>query len=85
MWKDPFYDRVPGPELGYVRLPIYVDLTKEEYKKFNKKWKDAGFQGTRDIQCIQVVRSERSSKRYDITKPLDEHKANLLFRWLFKL
>lgn len=84
MWKDPFYDRVPGPELGYVRLPIYVDLTKEEYKKFNKKWKDAGFSGTRDIQCIQVVRTELS-KHYDISKSLKEHESNLLLSWLFKL
>lgn len=81
MWEDPIYDRIPGPKLEYVRFPIYVDLTEEEYKKLIKKCEDVNWPKSERIRAIQFVRSERPG-HYDVKR---SDKADTLFRWLFKL
>ena len=84
MWKDPIRHDIPGPADGCVRLPIYVDLTEKEYMAFRRKFCGDHVRDYGPVRCFTVVRSELP-KHYDVTKPLDSYKCEVMIRWLFKL
>lgn len=86
MWVDMIdtYCNVPGPADGYVRVPIYVDLTEKEYRTLRKKFCNEFNKDGTPIRCFVVTRSELP-KLYDTTKSLASYKCDLMFRWLFKL
>lgn len=86
MWVDMIdsYYNVPGPADGYVRVPIYVDLTEKEYGALCKKFCNEFNKNGRPIRCLVAIRSELP-KRYDATKSLNSYKYEQMLRWLFKL
>lgn len=67
-----------------ITIPIYVELTDDEYNAFVKKYHEAYGHWDEYVHDISITRSE-IPKHYDITKSLNAHKTSTLFRWLFKL
>ena len=84
MWKDPMSRYIPELKDGYVRLPIYVDLTEKEYMAFHRKFCVEYLKSDEPVRCITIIRSELP-RHYDVTKPLSSHRVGVLLRWLFKL
>ena len=74
-------ERTPS---GRVVIPIYVELTDNEYNAFVKKYHEAYGHWDEYVHDISITRSE-IPKHYDIAKSLNAHKTSTLFRWLFKL
>lgn len=81
MWSQMQAERTPS---GRIVIPIYVELTDNEYNAFMKKYHEAYGHWDEYIHHISITRSE-IPKHYDITKSLNAHKTSTLFRWLFKL
>lgn len=74
-------ERTPS---GRVVIPIYVELTDNEYDAFMKKYHEAYGSWDKYVHHISITRSELP-KHYDITKSSNAYKTSTLFRWLFKL
>ena len=67
-----------------ITIPIYVELTYNEYNAFMKKYHEAYGHWDEPVHHIQVVRRMRP-KHYEVAKAPAAYKTNTLLRWLFKL
>lgn len=67
-----------------ITIPIYVDLTYNEYNAFMKKYHETYGHHNESVQHIHIVRCLRP-KHYEVAKAPDAYKTDTLLRWLLKL